>query len=145
MSTYTKHNSSGMSNFQAAKSSSMESLESSMSTTESTTGRPHQRLSRKFIKLTPPPPPPPPRYEDIESARLATVIQENAVLKSELELLRLKCKNLVEENKRLRQASVTIVSVAWCACSVNKHAYRFTVMEKRPFACDLALLHTDIM
>eukprot|EP00731_Ephydatia_muelleri_P029731 Em0021g254a len=75
-----------MSNFQAAKSSSMESLESSMSTTESTT--------------------------DIESARLATVIQENAVLKSELELLRLKCKNLVEENKRLRQASVTIQAQA---------------------------------
>ena len=38
------------------------------------------------------------------------MLQENAVLKSELELLRLKCKNLVEENRRLRQASVDIVS-----------------------------------
>ena len=46
----------------------------------------------------------------MDSARLATVLQENAVLKSELELLRLKCKNLVEENRRLRQASVDIVS-----------------------------------
>ena len=47
---------------------------------------------------------------EVESARLATVLQENAVLKSEIEILRLKCKNLLEENRRLRQASVTIVS-----------------------------------
>jgi hypothetical protein len=37
-------------------------------------------------------------------------MQENAVLKSEIEILRLKCKNLLEENRRLRQASVNIVS-----------------------------------
>ena len=49
-------------------------------------------------------------FSDVESARLATVLQENAVLKSEIEILRLKCKNLLEENRRLRQASVTIVS-----------------------------------
>ena len=47
---------------------------------------------------------------DGESVRLATVLQENAVLKSEMEMLKLKCKNLTEENKRLRQASVNIVS-----------------------------------
>ena len=47
---------------------------------------------------------------EAESARLATVLQENAVLKSELEILKLKCKNLHEENRRLRQASVNIVS-----------------------------------
>ena len=46
---------------------------------------------------------------DVESVRLATVVQENAVLKSELEMLKLKYKNLIEENKRLRQASVNIV------------------------------------
>ena len=119
MSTNNKHHSSGMSSFQAAKSSSMESLESSMSTTESTTGMIRQcfvnhrffffwfffgvfflKTCVNFYSMC----------QDIESARLATVLQENAVLKSELELLRLKCKNLVEENKRLRQASVTIVS-----------------------------------
>lgn len=53
---------------------------------------------------------PPEIIPEVESARLATVLQENAVLKSELEILRLKCKNLLEENRRLRQASVTIVS-----------------------------------
>lgn len=47
---------------------------------------------------------------DVDSVRLATVLQENAVLKSEMEMLKLKCKNLLEENKRLRQASVNIVS-----------------------------------
>ena len=47
---------------------------------------------------------------EVDSARLATVLQANAVLKSELEILRLKCKNLIEENRRLRQASVDIVS-----------------------------------
>ena len=47
---------------------------------------------------------------EVDSARLATVLQENAVLRSELEILRLKCKNLIEENRRLRQASVDIVS-----------------------------------
>ena len=46
---------------------------------------------------------------DVENVRLATVVQENAVLKSELEMLKLKYKNLIEENKRLRQASVNIV------------------------------------
>ena len=49
--------------------------------------------------------------------RLATVLQENTVLKSELavqrselEIIKLRCKNLIEENRRLRQASVNIVS-----------------------------------
>lgn len=46
----------------------------------------------------------------MESNRLSTVLQENAVLRSELEVMRLRCKNLMEENRRLRQASVTIVS-----------------------------------
>lgn len=49
-------------------------------------------------------------FSEAESARLATVLQENAVLKSELEILKLKCRNLHEENRRLRQASVNIVS-----------------------------------
>ena len=49
-------------------------------------------------------------FSEAESARLATVLQENAVLKSEVEILKLKCKNLHEENRRLRQASVNIVS-----------------------------------
>lgn len=45
-----------------------------------------------------------------QQVRLATLTQENAVLKSELDLLRLRCKGLSEENRALRQASVTIVS-----------------------------------
>lgn len=71
-----------LSSLQASKSSSMESLESSMSISESTT--------------------------DTDAIRLATVLQENAVLKSELEMLKHKYKNLHEENRRLRQASVNI-------------------------------------
>ena len=61
-----------------------------------------------------PPPPPPPTHTEAETARLATVLQENAVLKSEIEIMRLKCKNLLEENRRLRQASVNIVSHLMC-------------------------------
>lgn len=49
-------------------------------------------------------------FAEAESSRLTTVLQENAVLRSELEVMRLRCKNLVEENRKLRQASVTIVS-----------------------------------
>lgn len=64
----------------------MESLESSMSTTESAI--------------------------EAEGVRLSTVLQENAVLKSEIEILRLRCKNLSEENRRLRQASVNIQAQA---------------------------------
>ena len=45
-----------------------------------------------------------------QQVRLATLTQENAVLKSELDLLRLRCKSLSEENRSLRQASVSIVS-----------------------------------
>jgi len=48
---------------------------------------------------------------EVETNRLTTVLQENAVLRSELEVMRLRCKNLMEENRRLRQASVTIVSM----------------------------------
>ena len=48
---------------------------------------------------------------EVESARLATVLQENAVLKSELDMLRHRHKNMMEENRRLRQASVNIVSL----------------------------------
>ena len=75
-----------ISSLQAAQSSSMESLESSTS------------MSCNDGE--------PPTIH----ARVATLTQENAVLKSELELLRLKCKTLNEENRMLRQTSVNIVS-----------------------------------
>ncbi|XP_065911904.1 coiled-coil domain-containing protein 6-like isoform X2 [Dysidea avara] len=71
-------------NLQATQSSSMESLASSMS--ESTT--------------------------ETNSARVATLAQENAVLKTELEVLRMKCRNLQEDNKTLRKASVSIQAQA---------------------------------
>ena len=48
---------------------------------------------------------------DMDNHRLATVLQENAVLKSEVEMLKMKYKTLLEENRRLKQASVNIVSV----------------------------------
>lgn len=72
---------------QVTRTSSMDSLESSMSTTESNAG-------------------------EVEANRLVTVLQENAVLRSELEVMKLRCKNLMEENRRLRQASVTIQAQA---------------------------------
>ena len=43
--------------------------------------------------------------------RIESLHQENRVLKVELETFKLKCKQLQEENKELRQASVTIVSL----------------------------------
>ena len=45
--------------------------------------------------------------------RLDSLQQENKVLKVELETFKLKCKQLQEENKELRKASVTIVSLKW--------------------------------
>lgn len=42
--------------------------------------------------------------------RIQSLQQENTVLKMELETFKLKCKNLQEENKELRKASVNIVS-----------------------------------
>lgn len=41
--------------------------------------------------------------------------QENRVLKMELETCRLRCKSLQEENRALRQASVSIVSARPCS------------------------------
>lgn len=51
---------------------------------------------------------------EIDNHRLTTVLQENAVLKSELEMLKIKYKGLLEENRRLKQASVNIVSYIVC-------------------------------
>ena len=49
------------------------------------------------------------RLEEMTN-RLASLQQENKVLKIELETFKLKCKALQEENRDLRKASVTIVS-----------------------------------
>lgn len=51
------------------------------------------------------------RLEELTN-RLASLQQENKVLKIELETYKLKCKALQEENRDLRKASVTIVSGA---------------------------------
>ncbi|ERE92786.1 coiled-coil domain-containing protein 6 [Cricetulus griseus] len=48
------------------------------------------------------------RLEELTN-RLASLQQENKVLKIELETYKLKCKALQEENRDLRKASVTIV------------------------------------
>jgi len=59
---------------------------------------------------------------ETNSARVATLAQENAVLKTELEVLRMKCRNLQEDNKTLRKASVNIVSVVYVHilyCNIN--------------------------
>lgn len=50
------------------------------------------------------------RLEELTN-RLASLQQENKVLKIELETFKLKCKSLQEENRDLRKASVTIVSI----------------------------------
>lgn len=42
--------------------------------------------------------------------RIASLHQANRVLKMELEMYKLRCKQMLEENKMLRQASVSIVS-----------------------------------
>lgn len=43
--------------------------------------------------------------------RIASLQQANRVLKVELEMYKLRCKQMQEENKMLRQASVSIVSI----------------------------------
>ncbi len=43
--------------------------------------------------------------------RMASLYQENRVLQMELEMYKLRTKSLQEENKALRQASVSIVSI----------------------------------
>ena len=52
------------------------------------------------------------RLEELTN-RLASLQQENKVLKIELETFKLKCKALQEENRDLRKASVTIVSFGY--------------------------------
>ena len=44
--------------------------------------------------------------------RIESLQQENRVLRMELETVRYKCKSLEEENKELKKARVTIVSVS---------------------------------
>lgn len=46
-----------------------------------------------------------------EKNLIARLKQENRVLKMELETCKLRCKQLQEENRALRQASVSIVSL----------------------------------
>ena len=106
----------------------MESLESTMSTTESTAGERYccpvyvppcvQQLlglsvvcSECIVWFV---------STEAERNRLTTVLQENAVLKSEIEIYKLKVKSLTEENRRLRQASVTIVSVCVCTQLIGR-------------------------
>ena len=45
--------------------------------------------------------------------RIVSLQQENRVLKMELEMFKLRTKSLQEENKALRQASVSIVSLSY--------------------------------
>ena len=45
--------------------------------------------------------------------RIASLQQANRVLKMEVEMYKLRCKQMQEENKNLRQASVSIVSLKY--------------------------------
>ena len=47
-----------------------------------------------------------------QSKRMESIQQENRVLKMEVETYKLKCKQLQEDNRELRKASVSIVSKA---------------------------------
>ena len=50
----------------------------------------------------------------VDKNRIASLVQEKRVLTVELETYKLKCKQLLEENKALRKASVNIVSNCEC-------------------------------
>ena len=50
--------------------------------------------------------------ETQDGNRISSLHQENRVLKMELEMFKLRTKSLQEENKALRQASVSIVSIS---------------------------------
>ena len=56
-----------------------------------------------------------------EKNLMSLLKQENRVLKMELETCKLRCKQLQEENRALRQASVSIVSLL-CLCAELKMA-----------------------
>ena len=46
-----------------------------------------------------------------QTKRIESIQQENRVLKMEVETYKLKCKQLQEDNRELRKASVSIVSI----------------------------------
>ena len=48
-----------------------------------------------------------------DNNRITSLEQQNRVLKMELEMYKLRCKQMQEENKGLRQASVSIVSIKY--------------------------------
>lgn len=50
------------------------------------------------------------RIREADRLAIHVVQQENVVLKMEVETLKLRVKNLLEENKKLRQDSINIVS-----------------------------------
>ena len=68
---------------------------------------------------------------------MTTIIQENTVLRSEIDVLRSKCKHLTEENRKLKEASVTIVSKPFIAvaiyyttnCSMNQLYLEYLKIE----------------
>ena len=60
-----------------------------------------------------------PTENEEQSKRMESIQQENRVLKMEVETYKLKCKQLQEDNRELRKASVSIVSAGWWAGSIT--------------------------
>ncbi|RXM34645.1 Coiled-coil domain-containing protein 6 [Acipenser ruthenus] len=71
------------------------------------------------------------RLEELTN-RLASLQQENKVLKIELETYKLKCKALQEENRELRKASVTIVSMRLSQHSKAEYFNEMSAQGLRP-------------
>ena len=57
----------------------------------------------------------------VDKNRISSLVQEKRVLTVELETYKLKCKQLMEENKALRKASVNIVSNGLCFRDLDVH------------------------
>ena len=66
--------------------------------------------------------------------RIQSLQQENTVLKMELETYKLKCKNLQEENRELRKASVNIVSsIVVFVCLIRENGVRLEFSLHRAY------------
>ena len=62
----------------------------------------------------------------VNENRITSLEQENRVLKMELEMFKLRCKTLQEDNKALRQASVSIVRI-----SIIHIMYKFKIIKAK--------------
>ena len=87
------------------------------------------------------------QYGKQDGNRIASVQQENRVLKMELEMYKLRTKSLQEENKALRQASVSIVSffIYFIQFEIYKEAYEEKEAMPNPMHAMFSWLYLHLL